>query len=479
MIAHSNGPAKREREPRFPITFSASSVTQLLAAVACYLGAFVLPFNYPELGDVTRTILLVAGSVSLVLGIGNILFGRFFARLLLRIGMRSRVIIPREGMVYLGIMLMLAIGALLGHQNTLLLVFGLMAGPFVLNGWAVYAMLRGVTVERSAPRRAAAGEYVTVEVTVKNSKRWLASRLLEIRDSIAGEAMKRERRNFEGAVTFVRVPGGSTRTGRYQVSFERRGGYRLGPLRASSRFPLGIGERGHSFSDYTDLLVWPQLGQLHPQWQRQQRELAESAQNRQSKLGVFDDEFHRIREYRVDDNSRAIHWRSSARRGELMVREFEQHRQSDLFVLLDLCSQRNFSHEDQETAISLAATICVEQTRAASGGQFLLAIAGERSDVVTGRAAGPFREAALDALATCKASSKADLEHVLTQVIESGVVGNGRGVLITPRPDFARLMIPELSSALLPDGVNFLTRTTIVAATADNLRQVFTLAGSE
>ncbi|MEZ6061366.1 MAG: DUF58 domain-containing protein [Planctomycetaceae bacterium] len=478
MNSTDHGASSQQREPRFPISFSASSVTQLLAAVACFLGAFVLPNNYPELGNTTQMILIAAGSVSLVLGLGNILLGRFLARMFVKFGMRSRVVIPREGMVYLGIMLMLAIGALLGHQNTLLLVFGLMAGPFVLNGWAVYAMLKGVTVRRTAPRRASAGEFVTVDVTVANSKRWLSSRLLEIRDAVSGDAIRRERRHFEGVVTFVRVPPAGERTGRYQLCFQRRGSYRLGPLRASSRFPLGIGERGHTFSDYIDLLVWPRLGRLHPKWKRQQRELAEAANNNHSRIGLFDDEFHRIREYRVDDNPRAIHWRSTAKRGEPMVREFEQNRQSDLFIMLDLCEQKNFTETARETAISLAATICVEQARGVSGGQYLLGIAGKKTTVVTGRIAGPFRESALDALATCQSAKRSPLDDLISQVIASGMAGTARSVLITPRPEYARLIIPELSAALLPDGIDLLSRTTIVDATSADLSDVFELSGS-
>ena len=92
---------------------------------------------------------------------------------------------------------------------------------------------------------------------------------------------------------------------------------------------MGIGERGQVFQTLDELVVHPQLGRLLPQWKRQQKELAESSLRSNSQTGLFDDEFLRIREYRSGDNPRAIHWRSTAKRGDLMVREHQQNRQAD------------------------------------------------------------------------------------------------------------------------------------------------------
>lgn len=57
-----------------------------------------------------------------------------------------------------------------------------------------------------------------------------------------------------------------------------------------------------------ELLVYQAIGRLLPGWKRRERELAESSNRANSRLGIFDDEFHSIREYRPGDNPR--HWRS-------------------------------------------------------------------------------------------------------------------------------------------------------------------------
>ena len=454
-------------------SMSAGALTQLLAAFACFLGAAVLPLTFPEFRGRSASVLLILGGVMLVVGTLNLLFGRQVGRVLGRVGRRSRVVVPREGIAYLAIMLVLAIGALLGHRNMPLLVFGMMAGPFVLNGWIVYGILKGVTLKRRAPRRAVAGEFVGVEIEVSNSKKVIASHMLEVHDRIDGAALGRSGRDEEGVVTFVRVPAKEHRVGRYQIRFAQRGLYTLGPMRVSSRFPLGIGERGQLFTDTAELIVHPALGRLLPAWTRQQKEMAESNRRVQARLGLFDDEFHRIREFRSDDNPRWIHWRSTARRGQLMVREYQQHRHADSLVLLDLPELPDWSTDAVEMAVSLTATVCVEQTRSSSGGRYLLAIAANRPELITSRAPGGFREEALDALAVCQPSSKASLTDALAAVIASHGIHDERLILVTPRPAEALQAIRQVNEQTNSDSLDLVAHTTIVHSIPSEMQRVF------
>ncbi|MEQ9408022.1 MAG: DUF58 domain-containing protein [Fuerstiella sp.] len=459
-------------------SLTAGALTQLLAAVACFLGAFVLPYTTQEFRGVSRVVLILLGVGMLVLGIGNVLLGRQLSRLLVRAGKRSRVVVPREGIGYLAIMLTLAVGALLGHRNMPLLVFGMMAGPFILNGWIVYGMLKSVSVRRNVADRASVGEVVLVEVRVANAKKLLASHLLEVRDQISGPGTTKKNRDVEGIVTFVRVPPRQHRAGRYQVRFAERGRYRFGPARISSRFPLGIGERGQLLSDTSDVIVHPEVGRLLPAWQKLQKELAESSHRVWSRPGLFDDEFHRIREYRDDDNPRSIHWRSTARHGELMIREYQQNRQASSLVLLDLPQLSSWKAAETETAISLAATICVEQSRAASGSHYLLGIAAADVQIITSRVPGGFREQALDALAVCQPSGNADLQSLLLAVLDTCSLAGERLILITPRPQQARHAVDAASAQLASERLDLAAHTSIVEASAPAMEQVFSLHGS-
>ncbi|MDG2128353.1 MAG: DUF58 domain-containing protein [Fuerstiella sp.] len=457
-------------------SLSATALTQLLASFACFLGAFVLPIQFPEFGTLSQQVLIILAVITLLLGTGNVLFGRQLSRLLTRAGKRSRVVIPREGVVYLAIMLTLAVGALLGHRNMPLLVFGMMAGPFVLNGWIVYVMLKKVSLTRRVPRRAMVGEFVVVEIEVSNGKRFLASHMLEVRDRVSGGKLSRGSRDEEGTVTYLRIPARDSRTGRYQLRFADRGQYQLGPIRVSSRFPLGIGERGQIDSQTSVLIVHPRVGTLLPDWQRQQKELSEASKRAQLRMGLFDDEFHRIREFRSGDNPRSIHWKSTAKRGQLMIREHQQNRHADSLVILDLPKSAAWDGETIEMAISLATTICVEQTKSSSGGHYLLAIAAKKSCLVPSRSPGVFREQALDALAMCQPSAKASLEDVLNRVVSEHALYDERIILITPRPLEATDALDRVSRESDSERLDLLSHTTIIEASLAAMAGVMTLS---
>ncbi len=456
--------ASTNKKSWLPSSMGAGQFLHLLSAMAAFLAAYVIPIQYPEFGDSSRTILIVVGVGFIVLAIvTSFLPKKIF---------RSRMQLPREGVVYLGIMLVIAVGALTGGNpdtgNMLLLVFGMMAGPFVFNGWVVVAMLSRITVSRTSPPTAQAGTWFSVEITLKNSKKFLSSRLVEVRDLVEGNRLR-----IEPRVTFVRVGPLAERTGQYELCIPRRGIYKLGPLRVSSRFPLGIGERGTMVTATGELLVYPSIGRLLPGWKRRERELAESSNRANSRLGIFDDEFHSIREYRAGDNPRAIHWRSSAKQGRVMVKEHQQHREAELIVLLDLFETPELSDALLEKVISLAATLCVEQTRHASAGLYRLAIAGKKLVNLEVTGASRFRDAAMRALAVCETHPKASLAEMLLAVCHGPISANSRFVLITTRPEAARLLSESIARESMKNEVQLTSRLLILPATDEAIRDVF------
>jgi uncharacterized protein (DUF58 family) len=116
----------------------------------------------------------------------------------------------------------------------LMLVFAMMIGPWVINGWIAFSMLKQTRAKRFLPRNAMAGELVSIEIEVENRKWLLTSWLLAARDEIA-----HPRDRFQAAVLFVRIPAQQTRRGHYSVRFSQRGIYSFGPIELSTHFPLG------------------------------------------------------------------------------------------------------------------------------------------------------------------------------------------------------------------------------------------------
>jgi len=151
--------------------------------------------------------------------------------------------------------------------------------------------------------------------------------------------------------------------------------------------------------------------------------------------GVFEDEFHHLRDYRPGDNPRDIHWRTSARQNGLMVRDFHQSRDRGLMVLIELWQPDRPTQLDLdrvELAVSFAATICVSHLRQTRGVEQSVLVAGRTALRLKAESGGSAMESILDTLAVVEggaADAFADL------VVEAGraLTAVTRVVLITTR----------------------------------------------
>lgn len=345
---------------------------------------------------------------------------------------RHRVMLARAGGMYLVIMSVLFVASLLGRSNLLMLLFALMAGAFVLNGWTTFAMLKRTDVSRRVPRRVMAGEPVSAEVRAANRKRWLSSWLMTVHDRIVHAESEDE---LDAGVLFARIPPGQRRTAPYQLRLMRRGRYYFGPIHVATRFPMGLVERGVVLDDPEAILVYPRLGRLSARWKRDQLSASQLVQRRELRRGPYEDEFHRIREFRWGDNPRAIHWRTSARHNELMVREYQQNRAPRLVILLDLWQPRSPSAEELdrvERAVSLTATICVDYLRQGHDPKLELIAAG-RGRIRWGRdSSDGTPESLLEMLALLRAGEGAELGALFDESAAQRTAGT-RTILVTTR----------------------------------------------
>lgn len=292
---------------------------------------------------------------------------------------RSRVFFPVEGRVYLGMMSVLFVGALIGKSNPLLLVFCLMAVPWVFNGFIAFTQLRRISVRRRAPERAEAGQVVPITIELANRRPFLAVWMFTVKDVIDGpmDAAQKMLKPLEPAVAFLRVPKQALQRRVYRVRLPKRGRYAFGPMQANTRFPLGLIERGLVIPDQIELLVHPRIGLLSHNWRRRVTHTREQVAHAQKRAGSFEDDFHRVREYQTGDDPRAIHWPTSARRGSLVVREFRESHDRPLAILVDLWSESPDGDAKVELALDLAATLAVDHTRTSQRASVFCALAGE------------------------------------------------------------------------------------------------------
>jgi uncharacterized protein (DUF58 family) len=139
-----------------------------------------------------------------------------------------------------------------------------------------------------------------------------------------------------------------------------RGRFATGPLRVRTTDPFGLVQLDRQFAATTQVMVTPRVVPLSAL--RTTGGAGSTGEARPHRIGVIGTDDALVREYRQGDDVRRIHWRSTARWGELMVRREEQAWDPSASIVLD---SRMSSHAGRgmnssiEWAISAAASIAL------------------------------------------------------------------------------------------------------------------------
>src|SRR4051794_36761884 len=97
---------------------------------------------------------------------------------------RRRAWLTREGWYYLAVLAFIIGGAVLRSVNLLVILAGTMMAPLLFNWRLVIASLMGLVIARRLPQQIVAGEPLTVEVEIENTRWWMSSWLITIEDRI-------------------------------------------------------------------------------------------------------------------------------------------------------------------------------------------------------------------------------------------------------------------------------------------------------
>jgi uncharacterized protein (DUF58 family) len=283
-----------------------------------------------------------------------------------------------EGWYYLFVVLFVIGGAVLGEVNLLVVLAGLMAGPFLFNWQFVRWTLRDVEVERALPSRLCAGDPLTVVVTAHNRRDRLASWALTVEDGIVQVGVRSRPHRQRLRLTIPRVAPRQTARSEVRIQLTRRGRYEFGPLRVSTRFPLGFVRASYGTATRSTLLVGPRLGHLTQRWLHMVHFGQTGSPSERRRQGLLEGDYYGLREWRTGDSRRWIHWRTSAKLGELAVRQFERQVHRDLILVLDLWEPDAPSRTERthtEVAISFLGTAVADISRR-GGGHVVVVVAG-------------------------------------------------------------------------------------------------------
>jgi len=271
------------------------------------------------------------------------------------------------------------------------------------------------------------GDTTTVTLVLENRGRRTVRRLV-----VQDEVEHLGRATFELAA----LAPGEMATATYRVTCRPRGVYRVGPALASSSDPLGLAELQTPAGVFDRIVVYPSVEDLSGfPLVRGQNQAMNASRPEHSQRGGED--FYTLREYQRGDDLRRVHWPSSAKTDQLMIRQLETPWLSRALVLLDVRPSSYESADAFETAVSGAASVVTHLLRSGFDADLW---AGDADPIDASR-----YSAVMERLALVEPNSAIDINSVASRLKAKG--GGGALVLVTGVADRALLGVQQLLSS--------------------------------
>ena len=325
-----------------------------------------------------------------------------------------------RGVVWLGILVLLFAVGIVKNINLVSLLASMLAAVLLVCAVTVGRGLHRLRVHRATDEQIVAG---------------MVGQLVLRGSASPGRALSGVRVEDRGTAHalswyFDEIPAGDLDI-RAEIVPATRGWYDFAPVTISTRYPFGLVGRRASAGPAMRVLVLPRPGKLSRDRLRQHLRGADPRGDRTQRRGWHHEsaqaDFHGLRPFRLGDSPRLIHWRTSARRGELLIREFEDEPGEDLFVAVDpACPAEGF-----EEVVGLAAAL-VHAWCQRRGDRLAFALGGTVLDGPTGP---EHARALLEALAL-SAPGSADPSAALA--LAAGIGGQMAALVVYTAPATGR-----------------------------------------
>ncbi len=240
---------------------------------------------------------------------------------------RTTVRVTLAGWVFLLMSLLIGIAAVRTREMPMMFIlFGVMLGGMAVSLVISRGMVLATGVHRELPARAWQYETLYFGYFLRNTRR-LASLGLTLQET-SPQGVEDSRGYC------VHLPARSVFRAGSRLTAARRGRIELEGISLTTRFPFGLAVIKRLITQPASLVVWPAKGIIKTDLLRHGAMISSSAQP--GRLQGGQDEFFGLRDYRIGDNPRWIHWRRSAGREEPIVREMAHPVPDVLFLLLDV-----------------------------------------------------------------------------------------------------------------------------------------------
>ncbi|MBA3538934.1 MAG: DUF58 domain-containing protein [Deltaproteobacteria bacterium] len=260
-----------------------------------------------------------------------------------------RLSFTREGRIVVILSVAIGFAAINTGNNLLYLLLGWLLSFIIASGILSESTLKKLAVERRPPPRVWVGEPFLMEVVIENQKPKRASYSIEVEDLIDGTPL--DKRCY-----FLKIPEGKTQRTSYRHTFGKRGRYTLSGYRLATKFPFALFRKSRDVDKPLEIIVYPaRVVVPRPPSRAQVR--GDTTAERLGRRG----EFFGLRERRVGDDRRDVHWKSSARTGRLLVREYEDETARRIIIGVD-----NALPEDVREALTDNALVPAQEAQVAA-----------------------------------------------------------------------------------------------------------------
>lgn len=270
---------------------------------------------------------------------------------------RRRVRPTGQGLIFMTLTLSIGFAALNTGNNLLYLILAMMLSLLSLSGILAELSIRRLEVSRIFPQDATAGERMYGLIRLYNPKRWIPVLGIRVDEYV--------RLPIEcHSAFFPVVSAGEEQTCSVWYQFPKRGRVRLERLECWTSYPFGFFVRGLIRTVEAEVLVLPPV-----------RAYAGQAQVQRAEQGVLPrprrgqgDDFFELRPFQEGEDPRRIHWKSSARRQQLMLRESAEQQRNRVLITLDLQTVLPDEEAYEEALIVVASAAAFQLQRGAEVG---------------------------------------------------------------------------------------------------------------
>ncbi len=240
--------------------------------------------------------------------------------------------------------------------NLLLVLAAILMGTMVIQWRWSRRNLSYITARRRLPRDVFAGQPFAVRVRLHNANRFMSAWMIRVQDSIIRVSHDEI---AEAKCGLASIRAGQTETADYDCLIAERGQYRFGPTTLETTFPFSLFRCRKTIQVHDDLYVLPRLLDIPRNWHQGIVAPNDGLSSSARRARLSDGEFYGLREWRIGDSPKLIHWRTTARLNDPCVRQFEQKREIDLCIMIDAYANSEAEQQFAETAISFAASVLV------------------------------------------------------------------------------------------------------------------------